>query len=53
MQTKIFFNNYYRDETCCLAYDPEKKQQNSEWVGRLLLGQRNWNSKGAALRPCW
>ena len=32
---KIFFFNkiIMEDETWCFAYDPETKQQSSEWVG--------------------
>ena len=34
MQTKNLFNKIITgDETCCFAYDPETKRQNSEWVG--------------------
>jgi hypothetical protein len=34
MQTKIFFNKIImEDETWCFVYDPETKQQSSEWVG--------------------
>ena len=36
MQTKNLFNKIITgDETCCFAYDPETKQQTSEWVGDM------------------
>jgi hypothetical protein len=38
MQTKsLFYNIIMGDETWCFAYDPETKQQSSEWVGKTSL----------------
>jgi hypothetical protein len=51
---KHFFNKIITgNETWCFAYDPETKQQSSEWVGETSSRPRNWNSKGPASRPCW
>ena len=36
MQTNFFLNKIITgDETCCFAYDPETKRQNSEWVNEI------------------
>jgi hypothetical protein len=38
----IFFNKIITgDETWCFAYDPERKQQSSEWVGETSLLPKN------------
>jgi hypothetical protein len=35
---KNYFNKIIMgDETWCFAYDPERKQQSSEWVGETSL----------------
>jgi hypothetical protein len=46
---KIFFNKIIMgDETWCFAYDPERKQQISEWVDETSL----WPKKLKFHRSC-
>ena len=46
-----FFNKLITgDETWCFAYDPKQCDRVLNELVRHLLGRRNWNSKGPAIR---